>query len=147
MTNSIQLSNFKIQIHWEVHLLPFCSFKGAVKYLKSNTFLMFFIKTSSCAVLFCASSVQEHIATWIISLITCVGGTFTVRSNVGTGFIVPYAPQWHYLKMMMTVINWSWWPTTDKTCMGFVLLANEGLLDKQFNRFQLDHCDVTSVIK
>lgn len=48
------------------------------------------------------SDLQEHIARRIISLIACVGGTFTVTRNLGTGFTVPYAPQWHYFK-------WWWW--------------------------------------
>lgn len=115
----------QIQMYWNAGMFHFMSGRHLKiverKYkFTCNAFFVFFIKTFSSSMI-CASSVPF----WTTAAYYYMNYQFdclcrrNIHSNEEPGNrICP--PMTLREVMMMTVINWSWWPITDKTYMGFV---------------------------
>lgn len=128
-----------------IHVLKVKYFPSKIYVFISNAFFIFFIKTSSFS-MFCASLVlfwPTEAYCYMNYLCNCLCRR-NIYSNKEPGnriYCSICPPMTLFEVMMMTVINWSWLPTTDKTCLGLVLHTAGP------PNFQLDHCYVTCVIK
>lgn len=140
-----------LQIHEPLPCFDSCSiFPSNIYIFKSHT--IFFIKTSSSS-MFCAPSVPF----WPTGAYCYMNYLFDClcRRNIysneepGNRIYCSICPPMTLLEvmMMMTVINWSWWPTTDKTCMRFVSLtgpprlASYAISSLSIRPFLCDFCD------